>query len=107
MNNSPIGTSLYTSMSKNAIIFNFNEFKKKTLPKKKILRKKKNLKIGVKLQTNLDKNKFGLDKKKSYCLSIKKCCLSIKKVWSGEEKTDLVATPSSTYTTPFHIHNTS
>ena len=30
---------------------------------KKNLSKKKKLKIGVKLQKNLDKNKFGLDKK--------------------------------------------
>ena len=78
--------------------------KKKTPPtKKKNSKQKKKLKIGVKLQKNLDKNKFGLDKKKSYCLSIKKYCLSIKKVWSGEEKTELRPTPSSTYTTSFHI----
>ena len=37
---------------------------KKTCPNKKNLNKKKKLKIGYKLQTNLDKNKFGLVKKK-------------------------------------------
>jgi N-acetylmuramoyl-L-alanine amidase CwlA len=68
--------------------------------------KQKKLKIGIKLQKNLDKNKFGLDKKKSYCLSIKKYCLSIKKMWSGEEKTKLYPTPPSTHTISFHIHNT-
>ena len=87
-------------------------YEKNSADKKKFKQKKK-LKIGMKLQKNLDKNKFGLDKKKSYCsakkvywLAIKKCCLSIKKRWSGEEKTDLVTTPSPTYTTAFHIHNT-
>jgi len=85
----------------------WRECTKKTPPtKKNSKQKKKKLKIGVKLQKNLDKNKFGLDKKKSYCLSIKKCCLSIKKVWSGEEKTELCPTPSSTYVITFHIHNT-
>jgi len=59
----------------------------------------------VKLQKNLDKNKFGLDKKKSYC-SAKKVLLVDKKRWSGEEKTELCPTPSSTYATTFHIHNT-
>jgi hypothetical protein len=78
-------------------------YEKNSADKKKFKQKKKKLKIGVKLQKNLDKNKFGLDKKKSYCLSIKKYCLSIKKVWSGGEKTELCPTPSSTYTTSFHI----
>lgn len=40
---------------------------KKNLPKQKNLKQKqKKLKIGVKLQTNLDKNKFGLDKNCAY-----------------------------------------
>ena len=64
------------------MIINFNEFKKKTLPKKKNSKKKK-LKIRVKLQKNIDKNKFGLVKKlltnKSVLLSNKKVLLVDKK----------------------------
>jgi hypothetical protein len=41
-------------------------YEKNSADKKKFKQKKK-LKIGMKLQKNLDKNKFGLDKKKSYC----------------------------------------
>jgi hypothetical protein len=65
----------------------------------------------VKLQKNLDKNKFGLVKKlltnKSVLLSNKKVLLVDKKVWSGGEKTELCPTPPSPYATTFHIHNTS
>jgi hypothetical protein len=79
-------------MIKKTIIFNFNEFKKKTLPKKKFKQKKK-LKIGVKLQKNLDKNKFGLVKKlltnKSVLLSNKKVLLVDKKSveWRRKNRT--------------------
>jgi hypothetical protein len=46
----------------------------------------------VKLQINLDKNKFGLVKKKAYI------CFVVKKVWLSEEKTELRPTPPLTYT---------
>jgi hypothetical protein len=47
--------------------------------KKKNLNKKK-LKIGYKLQTNLDKNKFGLAKKKAYI------CFVVKSRWLSKKK---------------------
>jgi hypothetical protein len=56
--------------------------RKKPCLKKKILRKKK-LKIGVKLQKNLDKNKFGLVKK---LLTNKNVLLSNKKVLLVDKK---------------------
>jgi predicted ribosome-associated RNA-binding protein Tma20 len=59
--------------------------RKKPCLKKKILRKKK-LKIGVKLQKNLDKNKFGLDKKKSYCSEKKSIYLVDKKEVKWQRK---------------------
>jgi len=65
-------------------------YEKNPADKKKFNQKK--LKIGYKLQTNLDKNKFGLVKKKAYI------CFVIKSRWFGEEKIELCPTPPSTYT---------
>ena len=44
-------------------LISWRECTTKTPPTKKKFKQKKKLKIGVKLQKNLDKNKFGLDKK--------------------------------------------
>jgi hypothetical protein len=77
----------------------------KTPPTKKNPKQKKKLKIGVKLQKNLDKNKFRFRQKKVVLLSNKKVLLVDKKVWSSEEKIELCPTPSSTYVITFHIHN--
>jgi hypothetical protein len=41
-------------------------YEKNPADKKKFKQKKKKLKIGVKLQKNLDKNKFGLVKNCAY-----------------------------------------
>ena len=43
--------------------FNLNECTTKIPPKQKNKKTKKNLKIGLKLQKNLDTKKFGLVKK--------------------------------------------
>ena len=75
----------------------WHECKKKTPPTKKTLSKKKKLKIGVKLQKNLDKNKFTFTTKISKLLKNLVYILSIKKGWSGEEKKELRPTPLITH----------
>jgi len=68
--------------------------------RQKKFNQKKKLKIGYKLQTNLDKNKFGLVKNCAYIL------FKLKKSVDERGEKELRPTPPSTHTTPFHIHNT-
>jgi predicted ribosome-associated RNA-binding protein Tma20 len=71
--------------------------RQKSRRQKKILSKKK-LKIGMKLQKNLDKNKFGLNKKKSYCSEKKSIYLVDKKEVEWRRKN---RTPPNTI---IHLH---
>ena len=71
----------------------------KTLTRtKKNSKQKKKLKIGVKLQKNLDKNKFGLDKKKSYCSEKKSIYLVDKKEVEWRRKN------GPNHNTTIHLH---
>jgi len=84
--------------------------RKKTRLTKKTLNKKKKLKIGVKLQKNRDKNKFGLAKNplinkslllinKKVLLFDKKMCGVARRNWNSAQHHHPHTPPRSTYAT--------